>query len=53
MTCVECGLRWKEVDWKAIWQGYDLAWPGRRAQPSPLSDEVYEELSAWDEYRDW
>jgi hypothetical protein len=30
MTCVECGLPMKQVDMKAIWQGYDLAYPGRR-----------------------
>ena len=30
MTCVECGIPLKEVDTKAIWRGYDLAYPGRR-----------------------
>ena len=30
MTCVECGIPWKEVDVPAIWRGYDLAYPGRR-----------------------
>ena len=57
MTCVECGLRWKEVDWDAIWQGYDLAWPGRRQTQTlaeePLDDERMEELLMLDEYRDW
>ena len=30
MTCVECGIRPEQVDRNAIWDGYDLAWPGRR-----------------------
>ena len=32
MTCVECGLRWDEVDVEAIREGYRLAWP----PPNPL-----------------
>ena len=35
MTCVECGVPLKQVDVKAIWEGYDLAYPGRR---KPLDD---------------
>lgn len=69
MTCVENGIRMNQVDWQAIWQGYDLAWPGRRLpigdaevekedgeQPSEPTDEELsrmEDLLAWDEYRDW
>ena len=30
MTCVECGIPMAKVDMDAIWEGYDLAWPGRR-----------------------
>ena len=29
MTCVECGIPLKQVDVAAIWEGYDLAYPGR------------------------
>lgn len=39
MTCVECGLRPLDVDREAIWQGYDLAWPGRRAAAGDDDDE--------------
>jgi len=64
MTCVECGIRWEAVDWNAIWQGYDLAWPGCRALdlgnlPQALPDPTDEDLARaadplmWDEYRDW
>lgn len=30
MTCVENGIRMEQVDTETIWQGYDLAYPGRR-----------------------
>lgn len=69
MTCVECGIRWKEVDWNTIWDGYDLAWPGRRlpgleAEAAEHGASVWEEPTdedlaraadplMWDEYRDW
>jgi len=69
MTSVECGIRWHEVDWDAIWQGYDLAWPGRRVKglqqeaaarepsvwESPLDEDLHRAIfpEAWDEYRDW
>ena len=68
MTCVECGIRWHEVDWDAIWQGYDLAWTGRLkglaeeappAQEATDSEPTDEDLkhpethSVWDEYWDW
>lgn len=32
MTCVECGIPMAKVDMDAIWEGYDLAWPGRRGK---------------------
>ena len=68
MTCVECGIRWEQVDWDAIWQGYDLAWTGRlkglaeeappaqEATDSEPTDEDLKHLethSVWDEYWDW
>ena len=46
MTCVENGIRMEEVDKEAIWQGYDLAFPGLRAMKA-------EDLSHLDEYWDW
>ena len=65
MTCVECGIGWKQVDWKAIWEGYDLAYPGRRRtvlhspgeenkeEPSEGQQPCIGKLSVWDEYWDW
>ena len=68
MTGVECGIRWEQVDWDAIWQGYDLAWTGRLkglaeeappAQEATDSEPTDEDLkhpethSVWDEYWDW
>ena len=69
MTCVENGLRWEQVDWKAIWEGYDLAYPGRRlpglaaeaamntppAWEEPTTEDLQRaaDLFIWDEYRDW
>ena len=68
MTCVECGIQWEQVDWDAIWQGYDLAWTGRLkglaedappAQEATDSEPTDEDLkhpethSVWDEYWDW
>ena len=44
MTCVENGIKWEEVDKNAIWQGYDLAFPGVRKDDKNV---------AWDEYWDW
>ena len=46
MTCVENGIRMEEVDKEAIWQGYDLAFPGVRAIKA-------EDLSHLDEYWNW
>ena len=62
MTCMECGLRYNEVDWNAIREGYRLAFPGRRSyartKPNPetpvnLTPEELEDLLMWDEYRYW
>ena len=39
MTCVENGIKWEQVDKEAIWQGYDLAFPGVRP-PSVILNEV-------------
>ena len=39
MACVENGIKWEEVDKDAIWQGYDLAFPGARS-PSVILNEV-------------
>lgn len=65
MTCVECGIRMEQVDWEAIWQGYDLAWPGCRLkspaeerdgqedEPAACAQEQQDDLAMWDEYWDW
>ena len=53
MTCVENGIRWEQVDREAIWQGYDLAWPGRRVKEPEEVQPGQEDLSVWDEYWDW
>ena len=63
MTCVECGIRYKEVDWNAIREGYELAFPGKRSyartKPVPqesainLTPDEIEDLLMWDEYRYW
>lgn len=56
MTCMECGLRYSEVDWEAIREGHKLAFPGRpslaRTNPTHASNEM-EDLLMLDEYRDW
>ena len=49
MTCMECGIPMKEVDMEAVWQGYDLAWPGLRVK----MPEEEEDLTVWDEYWNW
>ena len=67
MTCVENGISYKDVDWEAIWEGYDLAFPGKRSerQPAlkggnPIVDQPFKlpglktaDLRDWDEYWDW
>ena len=46
MTCIECGIPYREVDADAVAQGYKLAFPSNR-----------EKLDKWlldeDEYRYW
>ena len=46
MTCIECGIPYREVDTEAVAQGYKLAFPSNR-----------EKLDKWlldeDEYRYW
>ena len=49
MTCVECGVRWSQVDWNAIWQGYDLAYPGRRPAGVGEKATAAREPSVWEE----
>lgn len=67
MTVMECGVPYEEVDLDAIWQGYDLAFPGRRItragnvrstqplvlQPVPLPEPLEKSFHNWDEYWDW
>ena len=58
MTTVECGIPYKEVDMKAIREGYRLAFPGKRvyARTKPVEEASVKELEdwlIWDEYRDW
>ena len=67
MTVVECGIRYEEVDMDAIWEGYDLAFPGKRMtraghvrsteplifQPVPLPEPLEKSFHNWDEYWDW
>lgn len=67
MTVMECGIPYEEVDLDAIWQGYDMAFPGRRItragnvrstqplvlQPVPLPEPLEKSFHNWDEYWDW
>ena len=58
MTTMECGIPYKEVDTKAIRNGYRLAFPGKRvyARTKPMGEASVEEIEDWlfwDEYRDW
>ncbi|MBR5542220.1 MAG: hypothetical protein IKU64_07695 [Bacteroides sp.] len=67
MTVMECGISDKEVDEQAIWDGYDLAFPGKRLdrkgrvrsmeplmlQPVPLPDSLEKSCRDWDEYFYW
>lgn len=48
MTTMECGVPYKEVDVQAIWDGYELAFPGKLAEA-----ELLEKLRHEDEYWDW
>ena len=61
MTCMECGVRYKEVDWNAIREGYELAFPGKKRyekikpqeSSASLTPDEIEDLLMWDEYRYW
>jgi len=67
MTVMECGIAYEEVDLDAIWQGYDMAFPGKRItragrvrstrplvlQPVPLPESLEKSFHSWDEYWDW
>jgi hypothetical protein len=67
MTVMECGIAYQEVDEQAIWEGYDLAFPGKRQdrkgrlrstkplvlQPVPLPEAFEKAYQDWDEYFDW
>ena len=67
MTTVECGIPYDQVDRQAIWQGYDMAFPGKRIpragrvrstrplvlQPVPLPESLEKSFHSWDEYWDW
>ena len=67
MTVMECGIAYGDVDMQAIWEGYDLAFPGKRLdrmgrtksmeplvlQPVPLPPALAQSYQDWDEYFDW
>ena len=40
MTCVENGIGMDKADEDAVWEGYDLAWPGRRC--ATVDDEYWD-----------
>ena len=46
MTCVENGIKWEQVDRKAIWEGYRLAFIKTNGDTIPTGPH-------WDEYWDW
>ena len=48
MTTMECGIPYTEVDTQAIWDGYELAFPGKLAEAERLENLRHE-----DEYWDW
>lgn len=67
MTVVECGIRADEVDMQAVWEGYDMAFPGKRklgreqyhpgsvlpGLPAQTTRPLAELMHHWDEYWDW
>ena len=69
MTTMECGIPYREVDVQAIWDGYELAFPGklckdppvRPSEGSPIVETPFhidlpadvEACRHWDEYWDW
>ena len=48
MTTMECGVPYEKVDVQAILDGYDLAFPSKRAEA-----EILENYRHLDEYWDW
>ena len=48
MTTMECGIPYEKVDVQAILDGYDLAFPGKRAEA-----EILENYRHLDQYWDW
>ena len=46
MTCIECGIPYREVDTDAVAQGYKLAFPKNK-------EKLDEWLTGEDEYSDW
>jgi hypothetical protein len=48
MTTMECGIPYEKVDVQAILDGYDLAFPGKRAEA-----EILENYRHLHEYWDW
>ena len=69
MTCIECGIKFNEVSEDDIWEGYDMAFPGKRKKKctwsssyKPLDIQPFRielpmesdsEPRDWDEYWDW
>ena len=69
MTTMECGIPYKEVDTEAIWEGYELAFPGKLGAQIPNGKHVgspivespfrielpaeMEDCRHLDEYWDW
>lgn len=67
MMVMECGIAYQEVDEQTIWEGYDLAFPGKRLdrkgrlrsaeplmlQSVPLPESLEKSFQNWDEYFDW
>ena len=40
MTTMECGIPYKQVDTKAIWEGYELAFPGKLGEKVPEGKDI-------------
>ena len=40
MTTMECGIPYKEVDTAAIWEGYELAFPGKLGEKPPEGKHI-------------
>ena len=54
MTTMECGIPYKQVDTKAIYEGYELAFPGKLRQDMPEAPaESSFHAEDMDEYWHW